>query len=221
MEEYSVVDRRKHSFVVLDKSIPLAYAPYIGANATCLYLLYASLADQGNVSVDQDDVKEFLSFDAETLESCNQTLEEYGLLKMENREHNGKIHSYCYVLQPPPLPQTLYTELRKKPLAKYAENVLDFVPAEKPTKKRRTRRSLITPTKLINKLYKSIGVGKVDVFERESGKKHVNDLLEAGYSLEDIDFAIEWGLESAIDEIEDFSSIKNIIERAIAAREEH
>jgi DNA-binding transcriptional MerR regulator len=80
---------------------------------------------------------------------------------------------------------------------------------------------LITASKLITKLYRGIGNGKVDIFERESGKKHINDLLQKGFSLEDIDFAIEWGLENARGEIEDFSSVKNLMDRAIAAREEH
>ncbi len=66
-----------------------------------------------------------------------------------------------------------------------------------------------------------IGRGKADIFERESGKKHIGDLLDAGYSLEDIDFAIEWSLENALGEVEDFSSIKNLVGRAVAAREEY
>jgi len=221
MTEYSVVDRRKSSFLILDKSIPLAYAPYIGAEAICLYLLYASLADQGNASIEPDDLREFLGMDSESLEKCNQTLEEYGLIKLENREHNGRIVSNCYVLQPPPLPRTLHSDLRKKALAKHVEDILGFVPAESPQRKKRTRRTWITPTRLITNLYKGIGNGKVDIFERESGKRHISDLLQQGYSLEDIDFAIEWSLENARDEIEDFSSIKNLIKRAIAAREEY
>ena len=221
MNEYSVVDRRKCSFLILDKAIPLAYAPYIGAEAVCLYLLYASLADQGIASIQPDDLREFLGIDSESLEKHNQTLEEYGLIRLEIHEHNGRIVSNCYVLQPPPLPRTLYTDLQKKSLVKYVEDILGYVPTESPEKTRRPRRSLITPTKLITKLYKGIGDGKVDIFERESGKKHISDLVEAGYSLEDIDYAIEWSLGYASDEIEDFSSIKTLIERAIEAREEH
>ncbi len=221
MKDYAVVDRRKCSFLILSKAIPLAYAPYIGAEAVSLYLLYASLADQGNAVIEPDDLKEFLDMDDESLEKCNQVLEEYGLVKLEKHEHNGRIVSNCYVLQPPPLPQTLYQDLRKKTLTSYIEDVLDFVPAESPRKRRRTRQSLVTAAKLINKLYQGLGQGKADIFEREAGKKHIGDLLEEGYSLEDIDFAIEWSMENAISELEDFSSIKNLIERAIAAREEY
>lgn len=221
MKEYSVVDKRKCSFLMLDKAIPLAYAPYIGAEAVRLYLLYASLADQGNAFIEPEELREFLDMDSESLEKYNQILEEYGLIKLENHEHNGRIVSNCYVLQPPPLPQTLYSDLRKKPLAKYVEDILGYVPTESPPRSKRKRRPLITATKLINKLYKSMGNGKVDIFERESGKRHISDLVQKGYSLEDIDFTIEWGLESARDEIEDFSSIKNLIDRAIAAREEY
>lgn len=221
MKDYSVVDRRKCSFLILSKAIPLAYAPYIGAEAVSLYILYASLADQGNAVIEPDDLREFLDMDAESLERCNQVLEEYGLVKLENREHNGKIVSNCYVLQPPPLPQTLYQDLRKKTLTGYIEGVLDFAPAESPRKRRRTRQPLVTAAKLITKLYQGIGRGKADIFERESGKKHIGDLLDAGYSLEDIDFAIEWSLENALGEVEDFSSIKNLVGRAVAAREEY
>lgn len=221
MNEYSIIDRRKSSFLLLDKAIPLAYAPYIGNDAVCLYLVYASLADQGNASIEPNDLMEFLNMDAESLEKCNKNLEEYGLIKLENHEHNGRIVSNCYILQPPSLPQTLYADLRKKSLTKYIENVLDFVPIEPPKRASRARRPLLTNTKLINAFYQGIGIGKVDIFERESGKKHISDLLEKGYSLEDIDFAIEWGLENARQEIEDFSSIKNLIDRAVAAREEY
>jgi hypothetical protein len=219
MKDYSVVDRRKCSFMILSKAIPLAYAPYIGSEAVSLYLLYASLADQGNALVEPDDLREFLGMDDESLDKCNQVLEEYGLIKLENHEHNGRIISNCYVLQPPPLPQTLWQDLRKKTLTGYVEDVLDFVPAR--SQRRRTRQPLVTSAKLITKLYKGIGRGKADIFERESGKKHITDLVEDGYSLEDIDFVIEWGLENAAGEIEDFSSVKNLIERAMAAREEY
>jgi hypothetical protein len=221
MKDYTVVDNRKCSFLILSKAIPLAYAPYIGSEAVSLYLLYASLADQGNAVMEPEDLKDFLNMDDESLEKCNQTLEEYGLIKLENHEHNGRIVSNCYVLQPPPLPQTLYQDLRKKALTGYIEGVLDFAPAQPARRQRRTRRPLVTAINLITKLYKGIGRAKADVFERESGKKHIGDLLENGYSLEDIDFAIEWSLENAAGEIEDFSSIKNLIDRAIAAREEY
>jgi len=221
MNEFSVVDRRKRSFLILDKSIPLAYTPYIGTESVCLYLLYASFADQGNTSIEPNDLKEFMDIDSESLDKCNQTLEEYGLIKLEDHEHNGRIVTSCYVLQPPPLPQTLCNDLRKKALAKYIEEVLDLAPAESPRVSTRKRRPLITATKLITKLYDGIGNGKVDVFERESAKKHISDLSQKGYSLEDIDFAIEWSLENARNEIEDFSSIKELMDRAIAAREEY
>ncbi len=221
MKDYTVVDQRKCSFLILSKAIPLAYAPYIGAEAVSLYLLYASLADQGNAVIEPEDLKEFLDMDDESLEKCNKSLEEYGLVRLESREHNGKIVSNCYVLQPPPLPQTLYQDLRKKKLTGYIEGVLDFVPAEAPRRRRR-RQPLVSAPKLITKLYQGIGRGKsADIFERESGKKHIGDLLEKGYSLEDIDFAIEWSLENARSEIEDFSSIKDLIERAMSAREEY
>ena len=221
MSEYSILDKRKSPFVILHKAIPLAYAPYIGAEATSLYLLYASLADQGNASIEFDDVKDFLGINDESLEKCNKVLEEYGLIKLENHEHNGKIIVNCYVLHPPPFPQTLYADLSKKSLSKYIEGVLDFTPTETPTKPKRVRQSLITTTKLINNFYRIMGNGKIDIFEREAGKRHINDLLKEGYSLEDIDFTIEWCFENARNEMEDFSSIKNFIAQALKAREEY
>jgi hypothetical protein len=220
MNEYSIIDGRRRSFLILDKAIPLAYAPYIGADSVCLYLLYASLADQSSASIEPDEIQEFLGIDTESMQKCNQTLEEYGLIKLEDHEHNGRIITNCYVLKPPPLPQTLYQDLRKKSLTKYIEDVLEFVPAA-PKKSTRTRRSLITESKLISKLYKGIGHSKVDVFEREAGKRQVKELVEKGYSLEDIDFAVEWSLEKAIGQIEDFSSIKDLIGKAIEDREKY
>ena len=221
MDEYSVVDRRRCPFLVLDKAVPLAYAPFIGPEAICLYLLYASLADQAFLFSSHHSDSEFLGIDTESLEKCNQILEEYGLIKLENHEHNGRIVSSCYILQPPPLPQTLHKDLRNKALAKYVEDILGFASTEPPKQTKRVRRRLITPAKLITKLYKGIGNGKVDIFERESGKRHISDLLQEGYSLEDIDYATEWALEYAADEIEDFSSIKDLMDRAIKARDEH
>ena len=221
MKEYSIIDKRKRSTLVLSKAIPLAYGPHIGSDAVYLYLLYVSMSDQGNVPIEDEDIKEFMSIDSESLEKCNQTLEEYGLIKLEDHEHDGRVVTNCYVLQPPPLPQTLYQNLRKRSLAKHIEDILDIVPPEAPQKKTRAKRQLITATKLINNFYKALGNGKVDIFERESAKQHISDLLQDGYSLEDIDFAIDWGFEFARDEVEDFSSIANFIERAVAAREEH
>ena len=221
MNEYSIVDRRSQSFLILDKAIPLAYAPYIGAESVGLYLLYSALANHGTASIEPEELIEFLGMDSESMGKCNQTLEEYGLIKLEDHEHNGRIITNCYILKPPPLPQTLYQDLRTKSLTKYIEDVLEFVPAESPRKSTRTRRSLITESKLITKLYQGIGVRKVDIFEREAGKKHIKELVEDGYSLEDIDFAIEWSLEKAISQIEDFSSIKTLIGSAIEAREKY
>jgi len=222
MDEYSVIDKRKCPFLIMDKSIPLAYAPYIGAEAVCLYLIYTALADQGRLSIQLDDLKEFLGIDEESLEKYNKILEEHGLIRLESHEHNGKITSSCYVLQPPPFPRTLYVDLRKKALVKdIIEDVLSFVPDKPSSQAKRARSPLITPAKLITKFYSSIGNRKVDIFERESGKKHISDLVKKGYSLEDIDFAIEWCIENARDEIEDFASIGNRIDRAVLAREEY
>lgn len=222
MDQYSVIDKRKCPFLIMDKSIALAYAPYIGMESVCLYMIYASLADQGSASIEQGDLKDFLGIDDSALEKANKTLEEYGLIKLEVHEYNGKIISNCYVLQPPPFPRTLYADLRKKALVKdIIEDVLSVITEEPSRKAKRTRRPLITPAKLITKFYSRMGNGKADVFEREAGKKHISDLLQKGYSLEDIDFTIEWSFEHARGEIEDLSSIKDLIDRAIEDREKH
>jgi len=224
MDEYSVIDKRKYPFLIMDKSIPLAYAPYIGPEAVCLYILYASLADQGSSSFSLEDVRDFLSINSETLEKCNKALEEYGLIKLENHEHNGRIISNCYVLQPPPFPRTLYADLNSKALVKdVVQDILNLAPEEQQSQSqpKRARATLITSTKLISKFYSMMGDGKVDIFEKESGKKHINDLTKKGYSLEDIDFAIEWGFENARGELEDLSSIGDLIDRAIESREKY
>jgi len=222
MDEYSVIDKRKYPFLIMDKSIPLAYAPYIGPEAVCLYILYASLADQGSLSFSLEDVRDFLGINNESLEECNKSLEEYGLIKLENHEHNGRIISNCYVLQPPPFPRTLYADLNSKALVKnVVQDLLNLAPEEQPSQPKRARTTLITSTKLISKFYSMMGNGKVDIFEKEAGKKHINDLTKMGYSLDDIDFAIEWGFENASDEIDDLSSIINLIDRAIEAKEKY
>jgi len=222
MDEYSVIDKRKYPFLIMDKSIPLAYAPYVGPEAVCLYILYASLADQGSSSFSLEDVRDFLGISNETLGECNKSLEEYGLIKLENHEHNGRIISNCYVLQPPPFPRTLYADLNSKALVKdVVQDLLNLAPEEQPSQPKRARTTLITPTKLISKFYSMTGNGKVDIFEKEAGKKHISDLTKKGYSLEDIDFAIEWGFENIGDEIDDLSSIINFIDRAIKAKEKY
>jgi hypothetical protein len=223
MDEYSVIDKRKYPFLIIDKSIPLAYAPYIGPEAVCLYILYISLADQGSLLFSLEDVRDFLGISNEILAECNKSLEEYGLIKLENHEHNGRIVSNCYVLQPPPFPRTLYADLNSKALVKnVVQDLLSLAPEEQPASQpKRARTTLITSTKLISKFYSMMGNGKVDIFEKEAGKKHINDLTKMGYSLDDIDFAIEWGFENASDEIDDLSSIMNLIDRAIEAKEKY
>ncbi|MGQ9608922.1 MAG: hypothetical protein ACUVWN_06460 [bacterium] len=222
MDEYSVIDKRKCRYIIMDKSIPLAYAPYIGVEAVCLYLIYASLADYGVTSIESDAIKDFIGISEEKLKECNNTLEEYGLIKIENQEHDGKIVNKCYVLQTPPLPSTLAIDLRKKSLVKdILDEIVQISPSEMKVQPKRARSTLITIPKLINKFYSKAGNGSVDIFEREAGKKHINNLLKKGYSLEDIDFTIEWGFANARDEIDDISSIGNLIDRAIADREEH
>jgi DNA-binding transcriptional MerR regulator len=222
MDEYSVIDKRKYPFLLVDKAIPLAYAPYIGAESVCIYILYASMADQGNFSFFLEDVRDFLGIDDNTLEKCNKSLEEYGLIKLESHERNGKIVNSCYVLQPPPFPRTLYSDLQNKALVRdIIQEMLNLAPAEQKTQPKRTRTSLITPTKLISKFYSMMGNGNIDIFERESGKKVITDLTNNGYSLEDIDFAIEWSFDNARDSLEDLSSIKELIAQAIEAREKY
>ncbi len=222
MDEYSIIDKRKCRYIIMDKLIPLAYAPFIGMESVCLYLIYVALADHGITSIESDSIKDFISISDEKLEECNNTLEEYGLIKIENHEHEGKIINKCYVLQPPPLPSTLSVNLRKKSLVKdILDEIVQTSPEESKVQPKRTRSALITIPKLINKFYSKVGNGRVDIFEREAGKKYINNLIKKGYSLEDIDFAMDWGFANAWEEIDDISSIGNLIDRAIADREEN
>ncbi len=223
MDEYSILDRRKYPILVIDKSIPLAYAPYIGSDAVCLYLIYLSIADQGVSSFDSDEIIDFMGIDSVKLEECNKKLEEYGLIKLETSEYNGRIVNTCYILQPPPIPRTLYAELQNKSLVRdFVKDILVQTSTEqKQVPVKRVRTSLVTPNKIITKFYSMMGNGKIDIFEREAGKKHISDLQKKGYSIDDIDFAVEWILENAREEVEDFSSIANLIDKAISAREQY
>ncbi|HGE69678.1 TPA: hypothetical protein ENX78_02510 [Candidatus Poribacteria bacterium] len=223
MDEYSVLDKRKYPVLVVDKSIPLAYAPYIGADSVCLYLIYVSIADQGVSSFNSDEIMDFIGIDNARLDECNKKLEEYGLIKLEAHEHNGRIINTCHILQPPPIPRTLYADLQNKALVRdFIKDILIQSPAEqKQAPVKRVRTSLVTPNKIITKFYSMMGNGKLDIFEREAGKKHINDLQKKGYSIDDIDFAIEWGFEHAREQIEDFSSIADIIDKAISARDKY
>ena len=68
--------------------------------------------------------------------------------------------------------------------------------------------------------YNSIGQAKISKGKREKGKKVIEELLEDGFSVEDIQFAVEWTPANAKEDLYDFSIIKHTIGQAMAVKAE-
>lgn len=221
MDEFAIIDKRKHRYITIDRSIILAYSPFIGSKALHLYLLYITLGVDGDMVFSKNDISNFLNISQEEFDEANRTLEEYGLIKIETRERDGKIVNICNIIETPAVPKTIQMSLRKKALVVgLIDDMIQASPAQQDVKKK-SRRTLITPMKLITKFYSLLGNGDVDIFEREAGKRHINRLMEQGYSLDDIDFAIEWCFENVRNELHDLSSLLKFIDRAINERDEY
>lgn len=86
------------------------------------------------------------------------------------------------------------------------------------------KRSLInnslSPDLLITSFYSGIGQKRVTKEKRERAKNDFEELLEDGFSPDDIQFAIKWIQANAKEELYDFSIIKHTIGQAMAAKTE-
>lgn len=68
--------------------------------------------------------------------------------------------------------------------------------------------------------YSELGQTKISNDKREKAKASLQELLADGFSLEEIQFAVEWTIENAKEKPYDFSIIKHTIGQAMAAKEE-
>jgi hypothetical protein len=66
--------------------------------------------------------------------------------------------------------------------------------------------------------YKGIGQEKISKQKRERAEVNIKKLLEEGFTLEDIQYAIKWTLENAKEELYDFSIINHTIGQAMAEK---
>jgi len=67
--------------------------------------------------------------------------------------------------------------------------------------------------------YKGIGQEKISKKKRERAENDIKELLEEGFSEEDICFAVKWTLENSKEKPYDFSLVKDTIGQAITAKE--
>jgi len=72
---------------------------------------------------------------------------------------------------------------------------------------------------IISGFYKGIGQKRIAAKKRERAEKDFKELLNDGFSSEDIQFTVEWTLANTKEELYDFSITKHTIGQAIAAKE--
>jgi hypothetical protein len=81
-------------------------------------------------------------------------------------------------------------------------------------------KNTLSPRAIITGFYKRTGHARITKHKRERAEKNFKELLKEGFSPEDIEFAVEWTLENAKEELYDFSIIKHTIGQAMAAKGE-
>ena len=72
---------------------------------------------------------------------------------------------------------------------------------------------------IITYFYRGIGQEKISKTKRERADKSFKELQTDGFSLEDVQFAVEWILKNAKEELYDFSIITHTIGQAMADKE--
>ncbi len=78
----------------------------------------------------------------------------------------------------------------------------------------------LSPEDITNSFYEGIGHSRITKEKRERAKECIKELTEENFSLEDIQFAIEWTLKNKTEKLYDFSIIKHTIGEAMSAKEE-
>jgi hypothetical protein len=76
----------------------------------------------------------------------------------------------------------------------------------------------LSPREIVSAFYKGIGQQKITAEKRERAENNFKELLDDGFKPEDIQFAVEWTLKNAKEELYDFSIIKHTIGQAMAAK---
>jgi len=81
-------------------------------------------------------------------------------------------------------------------------------------------KNTLSPREIYTLFYKGIGQEKITKQKKERAEVNIKKLLEEGFTLEDIHFAVKWTLENAKEEPYDFSIINHTIGQAMAAKEQ-
>jgi hypothetical protein len=77
----------------------------------------------------------------------------------------------------------------------------------------------LSQDQIIDLFYKSIGQTKISKAKRERAKKCFEELIQDGFTNDDIQFAIEWTLTNMKEKPYDFSIIKDTISQAMAQKD--
>lgn len=77
----------------------------------------------------------------------------------------------------------------------------------------------LSQDQIIDLFYKSIGQTKISKVKRERAKKCFEELIQDGFTNDDIQFAIEWSLKNMKEKPYDFSIIKDTISQAMAQKD--
>jgi len=78
----------------------------------------------------------------------------------------------------------------------------------------------LSPDQIIDLFYNGIGQTKISQSKRERAKKYFEELIQDGFSQEDIVFAINWTIKNAKEKPYDFALIKDTIGQAMATKKE-
>lgn len=116
-----VQDERKQPFHIVDKLVTWFWLPFIGQTGYTLYNLYISLINYESKAAFPSirRVADFMGVSENTVRKYNRILREYGLIRIEERlnpENGGQLSHTYYILDPPPLPDHLQAEYRRRRL---------------------------------------------------------------------------------------------------------
>ena len=73
-------------------------------------------------------------------------------------------------------------------------------------------------SEIISDFYKGIGQTKISKSKKEKAENNIVELLNDSFSIEDVEFAVEWTLKNTTEKIYDFSIIKHTIGQAVAEK---
>ena len=76
----------------------------------------------------------------------------------------------------------------------------------------------LSPDQIVSSFYRGINQQRISKQKREKAKSEIKELATDDFSLNDIQFAVEWTLRNAKEDLYDFSIIKHTIGQAMTAK---